>query len=986
MTLAQDRAREAIRAVVRGRGAWLKDATATGMVAALVAAALAPIATEPDAAKQLVILLGATGGGYVSEFVRGVIGRLRGRDGGGAGSEAEVREALERELLACLQGQGQGAAELRAGAGALLESVQGVQTALEAAASDEVKRALTGAFAEFRRMLDESARTLAAIHRTQRYQTDQGRQMLVMLELLIGRRTAAACVDEPVAGEELCPYMGLAAFQAEDAQWFFGRDRLVADLVVRLSEAPFLAVVGPSGSGKSSALRAGLVPAVGNGAPPGVWATIVLTPGPHPVEELAVRLAAVCKVAAESLLGDWRARPGWLRLAVRQALAGAPEEARLLLVVDQFEETFTLCADEAERRGFVLALAALAGEAGTQAVVVLGVRADFYARCADYPELVALVQDRQVLVGLMSLAESREAITGPAARAGLALEPGLVDIVLADLGEEPGSLPLLSHALLETWRRRADQTLTIDGYRQAGGVREAIGRTADSVYARLDPVQQAIAKEVFLRLTALGEGTEDTRRAVKRAELLGGREPEPVEVVLDRLAAARLVILDQDSAQVAHEALIREWPLLRQWLTEDRESLRIHRRLTDAAAEWQAMDGDPGALYRGARLATAREWARGCGERLNDLERAFLGESCDQERDELAAARRRELRLRALAGTLAVLLVVTGAYGVVFAQRQRNIATARLLAVQASANLDEQPLSLLLSLEALRLAPTIEETRDSLLRGLLEPHHSRLTLGHTNWVEGVAFSPDGKMLASASADGTLRRWDTATGDLIGQPLTGHVGSVLGVAVSPDGTMIASASEDKTVLLWDTATGQQIGQPLNGHTGTVIGVAFSPVSETLVSGGADKTVRLWEPATGQQIGPPFIGHTGAVEGPAFSPDGKTLATASNDGTLRLWDVATGEQIAQPLGPSDRLWGVAFSPDGATIASASADYTIRLWPLALDAWVRHACIVADRNLTQDEWDRFVGPDRPYVRACADFPSGAGAPVDAPPATYR
>ncbi|MGH8929952.1 MAG: hypothetical protein ACRDZO_04775 [Egibacteraceae bacterium] len=441
----------------------------------------------------------------------------------------------------------------------------------------------------------------------------------------------------------------MAAFQAEDAQWFFGRQRLVVELVVRLSEAPFLAVVGPSGSGKSSALRAGLMPAVRDGALPGadVWATILITPGAHPVEELAVQLGKQCGASARSLLGDWRAEPAWLRLAGRQALVDAPAGARLLLMVDQFEEVFTLCRDEDERRGLIHALAGLAGEADSQAIVVLGIRADFYARCAEYPELVEVIQDRQVLVGPMTPVESREAITGPAARAGLILEPGLIETVLADLGEAPGSLPLLSHALYETWHRRRGDTLTLEGYRDAGGIRKAIGRTADTVYARLDAGQQRMAKGVFLRLIALGEGTEDTRRRAERAELLDG-DAATVEAVLDRLAQARLVILDQDSAQVAHEALIREWPTLRGWLAEDREGLRIHRRLTEAADEWETLGRDPGALYRGARLAAAREWASGREERLNERERAFLAESNGRERDELRAARRRILRLRAL--------------------------------------------------------------------------------------------------------------------------------------------------------------------------------------------------------------------------------------------------------------------------------------------------------------------------------------------------
>ncbi|MGH8904379.1 MAG: AAA family ATPase, partial [Egibacteraceae bacterium] len=594
-TLAEhDQARGAIRAMVRRHGARLKAATPTGMVAALVAAACMPTVWPVlgvDVSKPLealVGLFGSVGSGYIGEFLRDAIDRLRSRDGAPT-SEDELQQALERALRSCLEAHDERAAVLRADAGALLESVQGVQTALEAAPAD-VQLALAdafvklgGSFGEFRWMLGEARLTLDAIKREQARQgTEQQHQtrllrghgiklnlVLQRLEALTTPAPARAAPGEPAKDEDSTPYMGLAAFQAEDAERFFGREQLVAELVVRLSESPFLAVVGPSGSGKSSVLRAGLLPAIWNGALPGadVWTTIVLTPGAHPLEELAAQLGVESGVAAGTLLADWQAEPSRLRLAVRQMLVRAPAGACLLLLVDQLEEIFTLCRDEAERRGFVHALASLADEADSQAIVVLGIRADFYGRCAEYPELVAVVQDRQVLVGPMATAELREAITGPAARAGLVLEPGLVETVLADLGGEPGSLPLLSHALFATWQRRRGLTLTLAGYRDAGGVRQAIAQTAESVYGELDLAQQTVAKDVFLRLTALGEGTEDTRRRVSRAELYDGSD---VEMVLDRLAEARLVTLGEDSVEVAHEALIREWPTLRRWLTDDR--------------------------------------------------------------------------------------------------------------------------------------------------------------------------------------------------------------------------------------------------------------------------------------------------------------------------------------------------------------------------------------------------------------------------------
>jgi hypothetical protein len=450
-----------------------------GMVAALVAAACMPVVWPvfgegaSASLKALVGQFGAISADFISDWLQNTISRLRDQDDTPR-SKARLQQELERELLAALQAHNEQAARLRADAGVLLESVQGVQTAL-AAASPEVQLAFTeaftelgGSFSEFGWMLDEARHTLNAMAgeqarqgAEQRHQTELLREFRVKLNLALRHletlTTSTPAVAAPgesmedAEGEELapaaglCPYKGLAAFQAEDAEWFFGREQLVAELVVRLSEAPFLAVVGPSGSGKSSLLRAGLLPAVWGGRLAGAdgWITIVLIPGAHPLEELAARLGVECGVAAGSLLDDWQADAGRVRITVRQVLGKAPEGIRLLLLVDQFEELFTLCHDETKRTNFIQALMSLVGDSERSASVVVGIRADFYGRCADYPELAAVLQDHQVLVGPMSAAELRQAIEGPATRAGLTLEPGLVETILDDLGDEPGRLPLV---------------------------------------------------------------------------------------------------------------------------------------------------------------------------------------------------------------------------------------------------------------------------------------------------------------------------------------------------------------------------------------------------------------------------------------------------------------------------------------------------------------------------------------------------------------
>src|SRR5918995_2382886 len=440
-----------------------------------------------------------------------------------------------------------------------------------------------------------------------------------------------------------CPYKGLVAFEPEDADLFFGREQLVEALAGRLEDAPFLAIVGASGSGKSSLVRAGVTPALQGRD--GTLHAALFSPGKRPLAELAAG-------------GDAR-----------------------LLVVDQFEEVFTLCRDEEERRAFIDALLA-ATEGGTRVVIAL--RADFYGHCAVYPRLAAALEDHQALVGPMSEEELRRAIERPAERAGLLLEPGLVEGILRDVVGQPGALPLLSHCLLETWKRRSGRMLTLIGYLQAGGVQGAIAKTAETVYREtLSADQQTLARNIFLRLTELGEGTEDTRRRVAIAELTPRAEQrDDVDDVLRTLADARLVTIGEGTVEVAHEALIRHWPSLRRWLDEDREGRLLHRRHTQAAQEWDPAGRDPALLYRGTRLAGAGDWASAHDSELNELEREFLSASRDTELRDIAATRKRNRRLRILlAGALVALAGAVA--GGLLALDQRN--TARDIALTADA-------------------------------------------------------------------------------------------------------------------------------------------------------------------------------------------------------------------------------------------------------------------------------------------------------------
>ena len=486
--------------------------------------------------------------------------------------------------------------------------------------------------------------------------------------------------EAPVPGEP--PYMGLCYFDVGDEELFFGRETLTAQLVGRLRQQRFLAVVGASGSGKSSVVRAGVVPALLNGEeladgslpPEGSprWPVHIITPTAHPLEALAASLTRDSEsvTATATLIDDLAKEARSLHLYARKLLSQNGGE-RLLLVVDQFEELFTACKDAAERQAFVDNLmAAVAEENSSPTVVIITLRADFYHHCAQYDNLRNALAKCQEYIGAMKQDELRRAIEAPAEHAGWAFEPGLVDLMLRDVGAdgarqpEPGALPLLSHALLETWKRRRGRTLTLAGYHEAGGVHGAIAKTAERVYTGLSPAEQVIARNIFLRLTELGEGTQDTRRRAALEEL----SPNPagraeVDAVLSRLADSRLVTTSEGTAEVAHEALIREWPTLRNWLDEDREALRVHRHLTETAQAWQGRGRDPGELYRGARLAQAVSWAGAHAAEMSALEGTFLKASREALRRERRVVARTRWAGIAAVFIVALLIVVLAATG-----------------------------------------------------------------------------------------------------------------------------------------------------------------------------------------------------------------------------------------------------------------------------------------------------------------------------------
>lgn len=816
-------------------------------------------------------------------------------------------------------------------------------------------------------------------------------------------RSVFGQLEPPAPGEP--PFKGLEYFDESDAGLFFGREALSAKLANTLRENRFLAVVvGASGSGKSSVVRAGLLPALK--ATDDEWRVFVMTPTAHPLEALAATLTRETEsvTAMATLLDDLVREPRALQLYLRRLTEGErqrqnglgpaspllakqpapsraanasrsePDELRpppCLLVVDQFEELFTLCREEFEREQFVDnlldAVNASKGAGATRSrmlTLVLTIRADFYSHLAQYPELRDAVAQHQEYIGAMNVEELRRAIEEPARRGGWEFEPGLVDLMLRDVDEEPGALPLLSHALLETWKRRVGHRLTLKGYADAGGVRGAIAQTAETTFQNLTPPEQVLARDLFLRLTQPGEGTEDTRRRVSLDELLpGGADGAAVRAVLTRLADARLVTTHEHSAQVAHEALIREWPRLREWLNEDREGLTLHRHLTEAAHEWALLERDPSALYRGVRLAQAREWASSHAERLNELERAFLeasqaqeqreaqGREEQRERELLAAQTLAETQTRAahqlrrramfVAGgfALALILAVVAFLLMGVAQNQSAIAKARSTqtqslalssAAQLAASRENPELGLAYALAANRLQPRAIEAQAPLADLAYATGLQHIFTGHTSSVASIAVSPEGTTALSTGAlsDHSLILWDLHTGKLIRQ-FKGHTSSVFAVAFSPDGKTAVSASEDTTLILWDVATGQMLRQ-FRGHTLDVWAAILSRDGNLMLSGADDESIILWQVATGKILHR-ITGQTGLFS-LAMSADGTTALAGYTDGKIILWDLAREKPIRTIQGHADAVTSVEFSPDGKRALSSSVDKTVALWDVA------------------------------------------------------
>ncbi|MFN0180242.1 MAG: hypothetical protein ACKVZ0_15690 [Gemmatimonadales bacterium] len=707
--------------------------------------------------------------------------------------------------------------------------------------------------------------------------------------------------DEATGSDLRSPWKGLDAYEPSDGSLFVGRERTLRQLVTTMESSTLAGIVGASGSGKSSLLLGGLSQHVD--------LSCVLRPGPNPRRQLREAMA--------------RCSPG-------------PAGATPVVVVDQLEEVFTLCEEDAERSAYLDELCDMA-ESGTARVVV-ALRSDHYGSCAPYRRFADALSRSHVLVGAPTEEELRRIITVPAAAAGLRIQRGLEDEIIDDVLGEAGALPLLSHALAETWLRRTGELLTREAYRQVGGVRGAIARTAEAVWLVLPPSQQQAARAILTRLAATGSSIESSRR-IPSAEIVQAGDADGA-VALHALVKARLVTVDSGTAEIAHEAVFREWPRLRAWLHEDRDALRVFGQLRASARAWEEDGHDDASLYRGARLQAVVELLQSqatpaAGWTLDEVSHSFVGasvaaaERADADRAGQAERENRmNRRLRALLiAALALLVFVAGTGVFALGQRanavddRRSADARRIAAVAAGVRADRLDLAALLSIEAQRRDDNLD-TRGALLSTITDQPGLVGYVHQDDATVDAAIDPTGVVAAIPGADRKLELWDLSGPD---PALRTRIDLGEGVAAARLRFM-----QDGRLLVGDGAGGVRVVDPAAGTIvleaadvgdSAVWAISASPDGAIIASSGDDGLVRLSDARTGAALQEPLTGPEDAVQVVGFSLDGQLLAAGGGDGVLRFWDTATWTTVGEPLAVESAIWDFAWLPGGDTFVVAA-----------------------------------------------------------------
>jgi WD40 repeat protein len=758
--------------------------------------------------------------------------------------------------------------------------------------------------------------------------------------------TASAIQTRPL--NPTSPYRGLKKFESNNKDFFFGRDRLIATLIEVISQTNFILLLGASGSGKSSLVRAGIIPQLAEKLG-SRFRDFTFTPDRNPFESLRISLISkgYKQSEVETAFENFKS-------PLNQGIHALKEkDSQWLIFIDQFEEVFTLCQDLEQRQKFIDNLVAIAKSNRQSVKIILAMRADFLDRFSPYPNLSKIAQQNIHLVSDMHPDELRQAIEQPAAHQGVIFEAGLVEEIIRDIQGQAGSLPLLQYTLDLLWQHEdiSDRTLNIKTYRELGGVRGALQIHVDRIYQHLKPEEQKAVKQIFLRLIDLNATEKEfdfAEKVVSRRADLSEFNNQLVKNTLEQLIDSNLLVSnrqEQSTVEIAHEILINSWSTLKEWIEDSKETIAIRNRLSEDAKRWQDAGTPPDELWSGSKLQRVeelrqkQEFDRLGG--LNELENRFIDASiAERDRRLWEAEARRKRLLIAVSGVSVVFAGLALLAGMQWhqAERQRAILWLRERAGQATNLLSVNPVAGVVSAIALngesrdrfggKYTQILPQVRSSLRDAIAIPIERNALRGHQGAVWAAAFSPDGQYIASSSFDQTIRLWDRQ-GKPIGQPFQGHQQGILSIAFSPDGQYIVSGSADGTVRLWDKS-GKAIGQPFLGHANHVKSVTFSPDGQYIVSGGEDGTIRLWD-KQGNPIGQPFQGHQGKIWSVAFSPDGQYIVSGSDDNTIRLWD-KQGNPQSQPFrGHQDHVFSVAFSSDGKAIASGSADNTMRLWDL-------------------------------------------------------